>query len=50
MSNIDVFWSEEDGKFVATHPDYPSLSWLDLTPDAAYDSLKELINQEKECL
>lgn len=43
---IDVRWSEEDQEYVATHPSYPSLSWLDADPDEARRGLKRLMADE----
>lgn len=38
---IKVFWSEEDGEYVATYEDYPSLSGLGGTPSGALGELLE---------
>lgn len=43
---IDVRWSEEDQEYVATHPSYPSLSWLDEDPNEARRGLKKLMADE----
>lgn len=43
---IKVEWSEEDQEWVATHPDYPSLSWLDEDPNAAKRGLRKLMADE----
>lgn len=41
MNNVKVFWSEEDGEYVATFVDYPSLSGLSNTPSGALGELLE---------
>ncbi|TCJ78419.1 UNVERIFIED_ORG: hypothetical protein EDC92_1062 [Dietzia maris] len=33
--HYEVGWSEEDGEWVATSPEFPSLSWLAETPQDA---------------
>lgn len=40
---IKVRWSADDGEYVATHPAYPSLSWLDADPAQARDGVARLI-------
>jgi hypothetical protein len=39
-----VDWSDEDGEFVATVEQFPSLSWLDATPTGALNGLVQLID------
>jgi len=41
---ISVFWSEADSEWVAIHSDFPSLSWIDGSPEAAKAGLVELLN------
>lgn len=38
-----VTWSAEDGEYVATCAEFPSLSWLDHTQAAALQGLVELV-------
>lgn len=38
-----VDWSPEDDEYVATCLEFPSLSWLDATPEDALAGLKDLI-------
>lgn len=40
-----VTWSAEDDEFVATCIEFPSLSWLASTPEAALASLRELVDE-----
>lgn len=40
---ISVNWSNEDGEYVATSDDYPSLSWLAPDAEEAYRGLAVLI-------
>ncbi len=42
--NYRVDWSDEDGEFVATVEQCPSLSWLDATPVGALNGLVQLID------
>ncbi|MDR0782249.1 MAG: type II toxin-antitoxin system HicB family antitoxin [Propionibacteriaceae bacterium] len=37
-----VHWSTEDGEFVATVAEFPSLSWLDDTPTTAMTGIVQL--------
>jgi hypothetical protein len=37
-------WSGEDEAFVATHPDFPLLSWIDANREAARDGLLVLMD------
>lgn len=44
MSKIETHWSDEDSGIVATHPDYPSASWIADSPaEAAAGLLKNVI-------
>ncbi|HEY8720846.1 type II toxin-antitoxin system HicB family antitoxin [Pengzhenrongella sp.] len=38
-----VTWSAEDGEYVATCPEFPSLSWLAITQEDALRGLRDLI-------
>lgn len=40
-----VMWSAEDEEFVATAVEFPSLSWLDSTPEAALSGLRGLLGE-----
>lgn len=40
-----VNWSAEDSEFVATCVEFPSLSWLALTQEAALRGIRQLIDQ-----
>lgn len=40
-----VTWSEQDAEFVATCVEFPSLSWLDTTPEAALTSLRSVVDE-----
>ena len=37
-----VTWSEEDREFVGLCAEFPSLSWLDGSPEAALQGIREL--------
>jgi len=41
---IHIKWSEEDQEYVATCPNFPSLSFLDKNQDKAIEGMKELID------
>jgi len=43
MKRYQVFWSEEDGEWVATCDAFPSLSHLDEKPTGALEGLLDLI-------
>lgn len=38
-----VTWSPDDDEYVATCAEFPSLSWLDDSPEAALRSLRDLV-------
>jgi predicted HicB family RNase H-like nuclease len=38
-----VTWSEDDGEYVGLCAEFPSLSWLDTTPEAALKGIRELV-------
>ncbi|MCL8494026.1 toxin-antitoxin system HicB family antitoxin [Corynebacterium aurimucosum] len=41
-------WSEEDGEFVATVLEFPSLSWLDATATTAEAELRSVVEETLE--
>lgn len=41
---ITVFWSDQDAEWVATHSDFPSLSYLDESAEKAVAGLVEMFN------
>jgi hypothetical protein len=44
-----VTWSQEDGEHVGLCAEFPSLSWLDATPEVALAGIRKLIvNVEKD--
>ena len=48
MPNVDhytyrVSWSEEDGEFVGTCVEFPSLSWLDKKQDGALKGIRKVV-------
>jgi predicted RNase H-like HicB family nuclease len=54
MENVEdrytfrVTWSEEDGEYVATVAEMPSLSWLAATPEAALGGARRLVAEVAE--
>ena len=40
-----VTWSEEDGEYVGLCAEFPSLSWLARTPEAALKGIRRLVNK-----
>jgi len=40
-----VTWSEEDGEFVGLCAEFPSLSWLDKSPEAALAGIMDTVKQ-----
>lgn len=38
-----VLWSDEDGEYVGTCLEFPSLSWLDRTPELALTGIRNLV-------
>lgn len=38
-----VKWSDEDGKFIGTCGDFPSLSWVDDNPEEALRGIRMLV-------
>jgi predicted RNase H-like HicB family nuclease len=45
-----VWWSEEDGEFVATCVEFPSLSWLDEDREAALRGIVSIVSEVVEDL
>jgi len=39
-----VTWSEEDGEFVGLCAEFPSLSWLAVTPEKALKGIRSVVN------
>lgn len=39
-----VTWSEEDGEYVSSCIEFPSLSWLAVTPEEALKGMRKLVN------
>lgn len=42
--HYDVKWSEEDQEYVATVKEFPSMSWLEATPDKALHGIRALVS------
>ena len=40
-----VTWSEEDDEYVGLCAEFPSLSWLDATPEEALTGIRALVRQ-----
>lgn len=40
-----VTWSEEDNEYVGLCAEFPSLSWLDATPEAALVGIRSLVEK-----
>ena len=38
-----VSWSAEDGEFVGSCAEFPSLSWLEPTPEEAFSGIRTLV-------
>ena len=38
-----VFWSEEDQEYVGQCVEFPSLSWLDLSPEKALKGIRDVV-------
>lgn len=45
---IDVKWSPEDGQYIATTTEYPSLSWIACTAQEASGGLHLLLDEIHE--
>ena len=40
-----VTWSEEDGEYIGLCAEFPSLSWLARTPEAALKGIRRLVSK-----
>lgn len=40
-----VFWSAEDGEYVGLCAEFPSLSWLAETPEAAFQGIRDVVGE-----
>lgn len=40
-----VFWSEEDQEYVATCAEFPSLSWLERSPEKALTGIRKVVSE-----
>ena len=40
-----VTWSEEDSEYVGLCTEFPSLSWLALTPEAALKGIRKVVSE-----
>jgi predicted HicB family RNase H-like nuclease len=40
-----ITWSEDDGEFVGLCIEFPSLSWLAKTPEAALKGIRKIVNK-----
>lgn len=40
-----VTWSEDDGEYVGLCAEFPSLSWLARTPDAALKGIRKVVDE-----
>lgn len=38
-----IIWSDEDGEYAGLCAEFPSLSWLAPTPDAARSGIRQLV-------
>lgn len=41
--NYRIVWSEEDKEYVGLCDKFPSLSWLDKSPEAAIDGIRQVV-------
>ena len=41
--NYRVSWSDEDEEYIATCVEFPSLSWLDSTPEKALSGIRKVV-------
>jgi len=39
-----IYWSEEDSEYVGICAEFPSLSWLDKTPEAALSGIRKTVS------
>jgi len=40
-----ITWSNEDGEYVGLCAEFPSVSWLDKTPEAALKGIRKLVTE-----
>jgi len=40
-----VIWSEDDAEYVGLCTEFPSLSWLDASPEKAFKGIRQLIEE-----
>lgn len=40
-----VTWSEEDGEYVGLCAEFPGLSWLEQTPEAALSGIRQVVSE-----
>lgn len=40
-----VTWSQEDGEYVVLCAEFPSLSWLDVSPDTALQGIRKVVEE-----
>ncbi len=40
-----VTWSEEDNEYVGLCAEFPSLSWLDDSPESAFNGIRQVVAQ-----
>lgn len=40
-----VTWSEEDGEFIGLCAEFPSLSWLDQSPESALKGIRAVVSE-----
>jgi predicted RNase H-like HicB family nuclease len=45
-----VTWSEEDNEYVGLCAKFPSLSWLEVTPEAALSGIRSLVRKSVDDL
>ncbi|OQY55626.1 MAG: toxin-antitoxin system HicB family antitoxin [Candidatus Parabeggiatoa sp. nov. 2] len=38
-----VTWSEEDGEYIGLCTEFPSLSWLDETPETTFSGIRQVV-------
>lgn len=48
MSSVRVFWSAEDGQWVAVCSEFPSLSWIDKDKHEAVKGMERLLAEVDE--
>jgi predicted RNase H-like HicB family nuclease len=40
-----VTWSKEDGEYIGLCTEFPSLSWLDETPETAFSGIRQVVDE-----